>query len=280
MSAQPPDWIGAFRRAAAVQREILDEVRGIAARTEYDGIGEGGDAALVIDRRSEDAVFAELDLIAQAGLAFTAISEERGEIDFNGGSETRVVIDPIDGSMNARRTMPTHALSVAVAEGPTMADVELAYVHDFGSGEEFTARRGEGAKLGERPIRAAGPEGHGLEVVGLESAKPAWVAPIIEALRDEVHRLRVVGTIAMTMAYVGCGRMDAMASARSCRSVDAAASQLIVREAGGLVAFEGFKLDQASLDLDARYRVAAATEPEFLETVLRAQSAIADPSRG
>ena len=129
------------------------------------------------------------------------------------------------------------------------------------------------------PIAAIGPEGHGLEVVGLESAKPEWVSPIVEALHGEVQRIRVIGTIAMTMAYVACGRLDAMASARSCRSVDAAASQLIVREAGGVVEFEGLALDETPLDLDARYRVAAATEPAFLETITGAQAAIEDPGR-
>ncbi len=60
---------------------------------------------------------------------------------------------------------------------------------------------------------------------------------MIEALVGKVYRLRVVGSIAITAAYVGAGRFDAMLSLRSCRSVDAAAAQLIVREAGGEVAF-------------------------------------------
>ncbi len=49
-----------------------------------------------------------------------------------------------------------------------------------------------------------------------------------------------------------------MVSLRPCRSVDAAAAQLIVREAGGEVGFGGLSLEQASLGLDARYPIAAA----------------------
>ena len=91
-----------------------------------------------------------------AGAEFTAISEERGEVVFGDGSaETRVVVDPIDGSLNARRMLPSFALSVAVASGPSMADVELGFVHDFGSGEEFTAEHG--ARRHARRRRAAGP---------------------------------------------------------------------------------------------------------------------------
>ncbi len=49
-----------------------------------------------------------------------------------------------------------------------------------------------------------------------------------------------------------------MLSLRSCRSVDAAAAQLIVREAGGAVAFGEGELSEAMLDLESRYPMAAA----------------------
>ena len=122
-------------------------MRGVEARTVYEGVGEGGDHTLVIDRRCEDAVFAELEELAAEGASFVAVSEERGEVEFGSGGPARVVIDPIDGSLNARRTIPSHSLSIAVASGPSMADVEFGYVYDFGAGEEFVARRGAGARL-------------------------------------------------------------------------------------------------------------------------------------
>ena len=68
----------------------------------------------------------------------------------------------------------------------------------------------------------------------------------------------MVGSIAITAAYVAAGRFDAMIGLRPCRSVDAAAAQLIVREAGGLVAFGDPALEEAALGLDARYPIAAA----------------------
>jgi myo-inositol-1(or 4)-monophosphatase len=251
------DWPGICRRAVAVQQQVFDQVRGIEERTVYEGVGEGGDHTLAIDRRCEDAVFAELEALAGQGASFVAVSEERGEVSFGDGGEARVVIDPIDGSLNARRTLPAHSFSIAVASGSSMADVEFGYVYDFGAGEEFAARRGEGATLDGEAI-AVGEDREKLELLGLESAEPEWALPALQALAGKVYRLRVVGSLAITASYVAAGRFDAMTGLRPCRSVDVAAAQLIVREAGGLFVFGDGDHGDASLDLDARYPVAAA----------------------
>src|SRR4051794_14725304 len=258
----PPDWLGVCRRAVDTQRAIFAEVRGIPERTQYEGRGEGGDNTLVIDRRAEDAIFSELEGLAAEGSSFVAISEERGEVAFGADADgTRVVIDPIDGSLNARRMIPSYSVSIAVASGPSMADVEFGYVYDFGADEEFVARRGEGASVNGEPIRAESPY-DGLEVVGLEAAKPEWVLPATEALLGKVFRFRGIGSIAINLAYVGAARMDGMLSLRPCRSVDAAAGQLIVREAGGRVEFPGLELAEAGLGLDERYTLVAACSEE------------------
>ena len=266
------DWIGLCRRVVGRQRELFRGSGGIAQRTVYEGRGEGGDMTLELDRRCEDIVFEELERELEGGPSVLAISEERGEVAI-GGSEAslRVVIDPIDGSLNVRRTIPSHSLSIAVADGTAMDDVFFGLVHDFGADEEFAAHAGQGATLDGTPLQTDVPD-QGLEVVGVESAEPSWIGPAIAALADQVYRLRIVGSIAITMSYVGTARFDAMFSARPCRSVDAAAAQLIVREAGGFVDFGGLALADADLGLDARYTVAAAGRADHLETIVAAQA--------
>src|SRR5205085_9519058 len=64
-----------------------------------------------------------------------------------------------------------------------------------------------------------------------------WVAASIDALVDFAYRLRAIGTIASSLCQVAAARFDGMVSLRSARAVDAAAGQLIVREAGGVVSF-------------------------------------------
>jgi myo-inositol-1(or 4)-monophosphatase len=210
------DWLGVCRRAVAAQRMIFEDVRDIGGRTVYEGVGEGGDRTLAIDRRCEDAVFAELEALAAQDASFVAVSEERGEVEFGVGGAARVVIDPIDGSLNARRMLPSHSLSIAVASGDSMAEVEFGYVYDFGAEEEFVARRGEGATLDGERIEV-GPDGDKLELLGFEAAEPERAIPALEALAGRVYRVRVVGSIAITAADVAAGRFDAMISLRPCR---------------------------------------------------------------
>ena len=52
------------------------------ARVETGERGEGGDLTLVIDAAAEDAVFSELDRLHGDGARFTAVSEERGMVDY------------------------------------------------------------------------------------------------------------------------------------------------------------------------------------------------------
>ena len=269
------DWLDLCRRIVARQSDLFAATRTIAERTVYEGRGEGGDMTLELDRRCEDIVFEELErIVADGGHSFLAISEERGEVRLGEGeAEQRVIIDPIDGSMNVRRTLPSHSLSIAVATGDSMADVTFGFVHDFGAREEFAATRGEGATLDGHPIAPHEEEPDGLEVVGLESADPRWIGPAIDALRGRAYRVRSIGSIAITLSYVAAGRLDGMLSARGCRSVDAAAAQLIVREAGGEIDFVDHGLAGAELGLDARYAVVAALGPNGLATMREAQDA-------
>ena len=174
-----------------------------------------------------------------------------------------VIVDPIDGSMNAKRGMPHHALSIAVAEGPTMGDVVFGYVRDLGPAEEWVAWRGRGAELNGAPIDASVGERRTrdgkLELVGIESADPRWVREAIDGLVVATHRLRAIGTIASTLCQVAGARLDGMTTLRRCRAVDAAAGQLIVREAGGHVAFTAYDDPLgAPLDLEPHSPVVAA----------------------
>src|SRR4051794_25272947 len=264
------DWLGACRRAADGLRRVLRDHPTSRERVIETGErGEGGDRTLVIDAAAEEVVFGQLERLHEAGYRFTAVSEERGTVDF-GGDDLRVVIDPIDGSLNAKRGLPHHALSLAVATGPTMADVVFGYVYDLGPGEEWRATLGEGAWLNDEPLDDPQPERRHpdgrLELVAVESADPRWLACSSDDLVRVTRRIRAMGSIAVSMCQVAATRVDGMASLWKSRAVDVAASQLVVRESGGEVVFVGCPDGPlgAPLDLEPHYPVVAGRTAEAI----------------
>jgi myo-inositol-1(or 4)-monophosphatase len=265
-TARAVDWLGLCRRAATEAAATLAKYSP-GERAATVGRGEGGDMTLEIDAAAEDAVFSQLD---ELGVPLTAISEERGHVDIAGGGPVHVVIDPIDGSRNAKRGIPAFALSIAVASGPTMGDTTFGYVHDFSTGEDWWANEGEGAFLDGVRLEPLPTDGK-LEMVGLETVHPKLIQQWSQALVDTgVDRLRALGSIALSLCYVAAGRFDGTVSLGMSRSVDSAAGQLIVREAGGAVAFPDAADDPlaASLDLAMRSRVVAASSEELLARLL------------
>lgn len=258
------DWLGLCRRAVEGARGALERHPLSADRAATAGRGMGGDMALVIDRAVEDAVFDELEAL---GTGLTVVSEERGEVAMAGGGPVHVVVDPIDGSRNARRGLPSFALSIAVASGPSMDAVELGFVHDLTTGEEWRATRGGGAHLGDEPLAPLDPAA-ALELLGVETSPPGQLAERAGALAATgAERLRTIGSVALALCWVAGGRLDGTLTLRPIRSVDAAAAQLIVREAGGAVAFPDAGDGKAGLDLEMRSRVVASS-PAHLERLL------------
>ncbi|MFN8113923.1 MAG: inositol monophosphatase family protein [Solirubrobacterales bacterium] len=279
-------WLEACRRAVRRQKAILADFRG-RDLTHYVGVGAGGDQTLELDRAFEEAVFLELAEVAEP-VGFAVISEERGgeTIGKQGPTELRVVVDPIDGSENAKRGIPCFSLSVAVATGATMQDVEFGYVYDFGTGEEWAAFRGAGAFLNgdlldQVQTRAAAmnarenDRGKGIGLVALEAAEPTLLGGAVASLAADVYLIRVIGSIAITLAHLATGRIDAMFTAGECKSVDAAAGQLIAREAGAEIRFENLALSETELTLDRKFRLVGAREQDALDAVVAAQQAAA-----
>jgi myo-inositol-1(or 4)-monophosphatase len=260
------DWLALCRRASRKVRRALDR-HPPADRALTAGRGMGGDTALMIDRLAEEAILSELEAL---GSGVTVISEERGEVPLAGGGPVRVVVDPIDGSRNAKRALAPYAVSIAVAEGTRMGDVGFGYVHDLAADEEWWARRGAGAFYDGARLEILEDDGE-LEMLGLETIHPSLVAAAAKELNDTgAVRLRAIGSIALSLCYVAAGRLDGMVSLAASRSVDTAAGQLIVTEAGGAVGFPEAASDplDAPLSLDMRSRVVAATGAALLERLV------------
>ena len=256
-----------------VCRAATEDVRGVLAqmptRLEREPVlrrGEGGDDTTAIDEAAERVV---LERFRPLGVSI--VSEEIGRVE---GSSTLVVVDPIDGSLNAKRGIPFFSLSIAVAEGNRVDDVHFAYVYDFGSGEEWTARRGEGAWLGGQPLGVVRPKEQ-IEILMFEATLTSLVAEHAAAFSGIAHRLRVMGSLALSLCHLAAGRVDGVCSLKEARSVDIAAGQLLCREVGlPVVLFDDPRpFGVAELDLERRSRIAAAGTPNLCRQIVDALSA-------
>jgi myo-inositol-1(or 4)-monophosphatase len=279
------DWLAICRAAAEDVVAVLAELPARSDREPVVGAGVGGDDTTAIDAAVERAVVARLDA---AGGSFTLVSEELGvrrpesesnsqratdsDSDFQPGRETWVVLDPIDGSINAKRGLPFFSLSVAVADGGTMDNVRLGYVYDFATGDEWTAERGDGAKLNGEPLTGEAPKDR-IEILSLEATRTDLVARHTPPLVGLVHRLRVFGSLALSLCHLADGRVDAVCSLKPARSVDIAAAQLLVRERGYAIELpDDPPFGGAPLDLEGRSRVVAAGTTELCARVAAALS--------
>jgi myo-inositol-1(or 4)-monophosphatase len=250
------DWLTLCRAAVEDVRGVLAELPLRSDREPVVGSGMGGDDTTAIDAAAERVILARFEGLDD----LTIVSEEAGVI---GAGPTHVVIDPIDGSLNAKRGIGFFALSIAVASGPTMGDVDFGFVHDFGTGEEWTATRGEGAKLDGKPLEGQLPKEQ-IEILAFEATLTASVAEKAAAVADLAHRLRIMGSLALSLCHLAAGRLDAVCSLKPARAVDIAAAQLLVLERGLAIDLpDAPPFTAAPLDVEGRSRVVAAGTPDL-----------------
>ena len=259
------DWLALCRAAVEDVRVVLAELPRRSDREPVVGSGKGGDETTAIDAAAERVILARF-----AGLdGLTIVSEEVGTI---GDGETFVVIDPIDGSLNAKRGIGFFALSIAVASGPTMGDVDFGFVHDFGTGEEWTATRGEGARLDGALLGGELPKER-IEILAFEATRTASVAEKAAAVVDLAYRLRIMGSLALSLCHLAAGRIDAVCSLKPARAVDIAAAQLLILERGLAIDLpDAPPFAAAPLDVEGRSRVVAAGTPQLCRQLARALS--------
>jgi myo-inositol-1(or 4)-monophosphatase len=263
-------WLETCRLCVEDIRAVLERLPTRVEREPVLQLGQGGDETTAIDQAAEDAA---VERLAALDEDFVLVSEELGERTFGAGGAWRVVVDPIDGSVNAKRGIPFFSFSLAVADGPTMGDVVFGYVYDFGSGEEWTAQRGAGAFLDGVRLGALGPKDT-IEILSFEGTTTPAIADRIGAVLDLAGRVRVMGSLALSLCHLAAGRVDGVVSLKAARSVDIAAAQLLVRECGlAIELFEDPPFDAALLDLGVRSRLAAAATPRLVGQLAGALSA-------
>lgn len=188
------------------------------------------DIVTAVDVASEELIRAEI-LSARPDDSFLG---EEGD-DIVGSSDVTWVADPIDGTVNFLYEIPQFAISLAARVG---SRVVAGVVHNPTSGETFAAARGAGATLNGVPITVSSCRRIEAALVGVGYTYVAEVrrhqAVEIARLVPEVRDVRRLGSAALDLCFVACGRLDAYVE-RGLKPWDLAAGGLIATESGAVV---------------------------------------------
>jgi myo-inositol-1(or 4)-monophosphatase len=164
------------------------------------------------------------------------------------------VIDPLDGTRNYTVGIPFFCVSIALTIN---GKATLGVIYDPVRGETFTARAGQGTYLNGESIRLTPKASleQAIVYVGFLPAanpdNPELSLPMFLQLRPSVAAMRNMGSAALSLAYVACGRIDVAFQDRL-SPWDILAGALLVEEAGGAATdFCGVPLSVSSQDIIA-----------------------------
>lgn len=190
------------------------------------------DVVTEADKASEDYLLGE---IRRCYPDHAILTEESGKLE--GDISSRWIIDPLDGTVNYAHRLPIYSVSIAYQHN---GQLQLGVVYDPTQDECFSAERGKGAFLNGKNISVSQtPELiQCLLVTGFpydrESPTYKRGQRLFTQMTTITQGVRRLGSAALDLCYVACGRMDAYFEL-SIHAWDIAAAALLVQEAGGVV---------------------------------------------
>jgi len=146
------------------------------------------------------------------------------------------IIDPIDGTTNFIHGLPLYSISIALMH---QNEIILGVVYEISNDECFYAVKGNGAFLNGKPIKVSNRRtvANSLIVTGFPyrfaDRLDAWMALFVHFIKNS-HGVRRLGSAAIDLAYVACGRFEAFYE-YGLSPWDVAAGGFIVQQAGGAV---------------------------------------------
>lgn len=187
----------------------------------------GKDFTTEIDAQAETLI---RELIGRDFPSHGFLGEEQGS---SGQTEYTWIIDPLDGTFNYTFGLPYFGVSIALVQDGI---AQVGVVYDPNHGELFFAQRGGGAWLNSQTIRTTDRDKLEDAMVCLDFSYDVDECmeslDRIRGLVPHIRSFRVLGSAALSLAYVACGRLDVFFH-RELSPWDWAGGALMVKEAGG-----------------------------------------------
>lgn len=166
-------------------------------------------------------------------IQFMGEEKDNSEIDFTGSVW---ILDPVDGTTNLIHDFRQSAVSLALCEGGRL---EFGLIYQPYTGEIFHTQRGAGAWLNGVPIHVSQVRDMSKSLIAIGTSPynhemADWNFEVFKEVFLNCSDIRRLGSAALDLAYVACGRTDAFFE-RYLKPWDFAAGILLVQEAGGTV---------------------------------------------
>ena len=233
--------------------------------------GAGGDETTFVDALAERIIIKHLKALQKQGRKFSLLIEETGLHDF-GAPYPRLVVDPVDGSVNCKRGIPMYAFSLGVYEGPTVGTGSFGYVMNLANGDEFYASSDRGcAWFNNKRLSGEPDRRRKSELILFElSAKKSIRDKAIPFLLD-CGKQRCLGSLALALAYAAAGKADIYVHFKNTRMLDYAGAKIVMEAAGGRMVNEnGSSLDDVPVDLGKYGMFAASRSTALVNAAVRA----------
>ncbi len=265
-------WLDICPTIAQKVEEAIETAKEDPQVTSITKIGADGTPTHKIDEYAENAA---IDVLKNSGKSLIVISEEIGTVKVGDNpAESVLIMDPLDGTTNAMKNIPCYGISIAVApiemdktlNDVTLEDIEIAFVKNFPTGDTYLAVKGKYATKNSEPI-------HVSEV---EEARKATLSTYLyrsshdmNNIYSNVRRMRIMGAIAVEMCFVAEGIYDVFLDTEAVRVLDIAASQLIIREAGGYITDINSNVLSSQIDLMEKTTIVATPNEKLQKDIIR-----------
>lgn len=265
-------WLELCNNISEKVEEAIAVAREDPTLTSITKIGADGTPTHKIDEYAENAA---IQVLEDTGFSLILISEEIGTIKIGDEvAQAVVIMDPLDGTTNALKNLPCYGISLAIGKldgdddlsNITLEDIEVAYVKNFPTDDVYTAVKNRYATKNNKLI----------QVSDVEEAKHATVSTYIYRTKRDlnkifpnVRRMRIMGAIAVEMCYLAEGVYDVFLDTQAVRVLDIAASQLIIREAGGIITDINSNELSSQIELLAKTTIVATPNKRLQEDIVR-----------
>lgn len=265
-------WLELCNNISEKVEEAISIAREDPSITSITKIGADGTPTHKIDEYAENAA---IQVLEDTGFSLILISEEIGTIKIGEEDAQAVIImDPLDGTTNALKNLPCYGISIAIGKldgdndlsNITLDDIEVAYVKNFPTNDVYTAVKNRYATKNNMLI----------QVSDVEEAKHATVSTYIYRTKRDlnkifpnVRRMRIMGAIAVEMCYLAEGVYDVFLDTQAVRVLDIAASQLIIKEAGGYITDIYSNELSSQIELLAKTTIVATPNKQLQEDIVR-----------